>query len=660
MRKLFSSKDIVLVILMSVVILVSTSASVFVGIKLWGDSGPELTIDTSNIGVTLADIKKTEEDFENKDFSSKIVDGVLKVSDCGAVVDELIDWGPLFRSVFATAANNPGTTVQFDKGVYYVGPKSSADTYVFNLGEYEINGMTVEGNGCKFVLLDNYIGCFNFRNSNNVTVNNMEFDCIEEPFIQATVTEFDKSLQVLTVETDEVYTVFDDERMQDRFTTAYGMIRNKSNPYLLKNTANNFFFFTSYEKLADNKFKFGLSSQTAYLTNNYIEVGDKVTLNNRKGETTFIYDICEAGNFTANNILIYNSPGGGLVGRQNYGDIKLNGFRMMPDPKDNNWLCGNADGVHIQGCRGKVIMENCFFSNLSDDAVNLYQWACDVKKVVSPTIVEVETGVSPIEIGDVIEFCDQQSGQIFGSAKVKGMEPVDGKRITQAARLILETPVNGMKSGEESHYIHFNRNKSFSNTVIKDCSFLNIRGRGLVLCSSDTTVENCYFENLSNHALNGWFVGEEGYEVSNLTFKNNTVKNCHYLIPEVDKGNSGAIDITIKNASYVQSEHLAHNNIVISGNSFTDYHGCAIRVGNSKNVSIIDNFFDLKEVKANYSVNNVLYFDRSENLTVSNNVFNDDSVNLSAVIRYNGKNVKNIKIGDNTFAADTAKQVVKD
>ncbi len=656
MKKLFSSKDIVLVILLSFVILASTSASVFVGVKLWSDDNP-IETPVTNAGITLADIKKTDENFEDKDFSAKISNGILKISDCGAVPDELYDWGPLIRSALTTAANNPGTAVQFEKGTYYVAPENEAETYVFDLGEYEVNDLTIEGNGCKFVLLDNYIGCFSFRNSNNVTVNNMEFDCIEEPFIQATVTEFDKALQVITVETDEVYTVFDDSRMQDRFTTAYGMVRNRDNPYMLKNTANNFFFFTSYEKLNDTKFKFGLSSQTAYLTNNYIEVGDKVTLNNRKGETTFIYDICEAGNFTANNILIYNSPGGGVVGRQNYGEIKLNGFKMMPDPKDNNWLCGNADGVHIQGCRGKVIMENCFFSNLSDDAVNLYQWACDVTKYISPTVIEVNTAVSPIEIGDTIEFVDQQSGKIYGSSKIRDMETVDGKRLTQAARLILETPVSGMKNGEESHYIFFNRNKSFGNTVIKDCSFMNIRGRGLVLCSSDTTVENCYFENLSNHALNGWFVGEEGYEITNLTFKNNTVKNCHYLIPEVDKGNSGAIDITIKNASYIQSEHIAHDNIVISGNSFTDYHGCAIRIGNCKNVSIIDNFFDLKEVKANYSVNNVLYFDRSENVTVSSNVFNDDSINLSAVIRYDGKSVNNIKLGENTFAADEAKQV---
>ena len=189
---------------------------------------------------------------------------------------------------------------------------------------------------------------------------------------------------------------------------------------------------------------------------------------------------------------------------------------------------------------------------------------------------------------------------------------------------------------------------------------MNIRGRGLVLCSADTVVENCSFENLSNHALNGWFVGEEGYEITNLDFKNNKIKNCHYLIPEVDKGKSGAIDITISNASYTQSEYKCHDKINITGNTITDYHGCAIRIGNSKNVNIKDNFFDLKDVGANYSVNNVLYLNRSENITIADNVFNDDSAKLSAVIRYDEKSVKNISINDNTFAPDEAKQIVKD
>lgn len=661
MSKAFSVKDKIVVIALSVVILLSTASTTFVGIKLFGEDNTPPVVENSDKEqkITLSDIKKTETDYENKDFSDKIQNGVLKVSDCGAVADELYDWGPLFRSAFRTAAENPGTTVELDKGTYYVAPNASTDTYVFDLGAYDIDGLTIKGNGARFMLMDNYLGCFSFRNSNNVTVENMIFDCMEDPFIQATVTEFDKSLQILTVETDEAYTVFDDERMKDRFSTAYGMVRNSSDPYLMKNTCNNFFFFTSYEKVEDTKFKVGLSSQTATLTNNYIEVGDKITLNNRKGETTFIFDICEAGNFTAKEITIYNSPGGGVVGRQNYGEILLSGFRMMVDTKGNNWLCGNADGVHIQGSRGKVTIEDSFFSNLSDDAVNLYQWASDVKTIVSPTVIEVYTNVSPIEVGDVIEFCDQQTGQIYGSSKVKDIELIEGKRINQQARLILETAVNGMTAGKESQYVYFSREKDFSETVIRNTTFMNIRGRGLVLCSADTIVENCTFENISNHALNGWFIGEEGYEITNLDFKDNTIKNCHYLIPEVDKGKSGTIDITISNAAYVQSEYKCHDNINITGNTITDYHGCAIRIGNSKNVNIKDNFFDLKDVKANYSVNNVLYLNRSENVTISENVFNDDSTKLSAIIRYEEKSVDNITINDNTFANEE-KSVVKD
>lgn len=661
MSKTFSLKDKLIVIALSVVILASTATTAFVGIKLFKNDTPPVEESTQKDGkITLADIKKPETDYENKDFSDKIKDGVLKVADCGAEADALYDWGPLLRSVFKTAAENSGTVVELDKGVYYVAPLEPTDTYVFDLGEYGAEGLTIRGNGATFMLMDNYLGCFSFRNSNNVTVENMIFDCLEDPFIQATVTEFDTSKQVLTIETDEVYTVFDDARMQDRFQTAYGMVRNASNPYLMKNNCNNFFFFTTYEKLEDKKFSVSLSSQTADFTNKYIEVGDKITLNNRKGETTFIFDICEAGNFTVKDITILNSPGGGIVGRQNYGEIKISGLIMMIDPKGNNWLCGNADGVHIQGCRGNVIIEDSLFSNLSDDAVNLYQWASDVKKVVSPTVIEVHTNVSPIKVGDVIEFCDQQTGQIFGSSKVKAIEQIAGQRIDRQARLILETEVRGMTAGKEKQYVYFSREKDFSNTVIRNTTFMNIRGRGLVLCSADTLVENCTFENISNHALNGWFVGEEGYEITNLDFKNNKIKNCHYLIPEVDKGKSGAIDITISNAAYIQSEYKAHNNINIVGNTITDYHGCAVRIGNSSNVNIKENFFDLKDVGANYSVNNVLYLNRSENITISDNVFNDNSAKLSAVVRYDEKSVKNINIDNNTFAADTAKQVVKD
>lgn len=661
MKKLLSLKETVFVSVLSAVIVLSSAATVFLGIKLYGGSDPvSSTVQTSGDEVTLEDIGQAEKDYENADFSGLIKDGVLSIAECGAVADEPTDWGPLIRSALITAAQTPGTTVEFEEGTYYVAPASPSDTYVFDLGEYEAEDLHIKGNGCKFVLLDNYLGCFSFRNSNGVTVENMYFDCIEEPFIQATVTDFDKDLQILTIETDEVYTVFDDERMQDRFSTAYGMVRDKNNPYLLKSTCNNYFFFTSYEKVSDTEYRIGLSSQTAYLTNNYIEVGDKVTLNNRKGETTFIFDICEAGTFTATDITIYNSPGGGVVGRQNTGDITLTGFRMMADPRDNNWLCGNADGVHIQGCRGKVTMENCVFSNLSDDGVNLYQWASAVNNVVSASSVEVTTQINPVEVGDTVQIVDQTTGQILGTSRVSDIEPLDGKRVDQAARLILETPINGIKTGTDNTYVYFLKDKAFGNTVIKNCTFMNSRGRGLVLCTADTTVEGCTFQNLSNHAVNGWFIGDEGFELTNLTVKDNTIKNCHYLIPEVDGGKSGTIDITIANAAYVQSQFICHDTINITGNTITDYHGCAIRIGNSRNVNISDNFFDIKDVVSTTKKNNALYLNRSENVTVSNNIFNDNSTNLTAAVRYEKATLKDIEISNNTYACDAEHEVVSE
>lgn len=646
----------ILLIALVVIVVLSSTTTVFMGIKLSGDgdgdttSAPTVSGDAAE--VTLADIKKTEKDYENADFSSHIKDGVLKIADCGAVANSPYDYGPLIRSALVTVINNPGTTLEFSEGTYYVAPLSPSETYVFDLGEYEVSELHIDGKGCTFMLLDNYLGCFNLRKSNNVVIENMKFDCIEEPFIQGTVKAYDPGLQILTVEADEAYTVFDDERLKDRFSTVFGTVREKDNPLLLKKNCNNFFFFTSYNKISDKEFQFVLSSQTMF-TNKYIEVGDKVTLGNRKGETTFIFDMCYSGKSTFKDITIYNCPGGGIVGAQLTGDMHISGFRMLPDPRSNNWICGNADGVHIQGSRGKVTMENCVFSNLVDDAVNLYQWGCSVDKVVSPTVVRVNTQMSPLKIGDTIEIIDPVSVEIMGTAKIKDLRAVEGKRITQAAEVVLESAIGGLDTAAAAgKYYFYVKDKTFTETVIKNCTFQNSRGRGLVLCTTNTTVENCKFTGISNHALNGWFDGSEGFELQGLTFKNNTIENCHYLLQEVDKGTSGAIHITMNNDAGVQSKNITHNNINIIGNTIIDYHGCAISIGNSQNVTIKDNFFDLKQQKYPHTKNNALYLNYSKNVLVENNVFNDDSENLTAAIRYNGATMNGLSIKGNTFACD--------
>ncbi|MBQ3133741.1 MAG: right-handed parallel beta-helix repeat-containing protein [Clostridia bacterium] len=657
-------KEKILIAALAVLILISSVSTAYFGIQMSKPAvAPEQEPSDDEAVVTLSDIKDAEVDYENQDFSDKIKDGVLTLEACGAEVNSLVDYGPLVRSAIRTAIENPGTVLEFQQGTYYVGPTDSEANCHFDFGDYEIEGLTIKGNGCTMILLDNFIGCFDFSYSNNVTVEGMTIDTIDPPNAQGTVTAFDKTLQVLTLETDRAYTMFDDPRLQERLTTkeANGTVRNKNNPYLLKENCTNYYFVNSYKKISDTEIQLVLDPQTANLTNNYIEVGDKLTLNNRKNTSTFIFNFMHSGTSTLKDITIYNSPGGGVVGLQNHGVMTLKNVQMIPDIRKGLWACGTADGVHVQASRGKVILEDCLFSHLADDAMNLYQWYGDVSKVVSSTEIDAITTTSPLQIGDTIEVIEPSTGRIMGTSKIKDLLPLDGQRVDRAAKVILEKPISGMTVGATTGtYYWYNKNKSFIGTEIRNCTFQYGRGRGLVLCTTDTVVENCTFTNLSNYAVQGWFDGHEGYELNNFVFRNNEVTGCNYLTREVENGNHGMVQISTDNNAWKQSQYLTHSKIEISGNKFTDYHGCAVGIGNCKDVTIRDNSFNLKEVGNVYKKNNALYISDSDTVTIEDNRFNDDKVGLTGAIRYQGATVKNIQIRNNSFACEQALEIIKE
>ena len=663
LKGVFSKKEAILLIGLAVIVLASSVFSVFLGIKL--NKTDNATIDGSLADpdgeVTLADIKETEMSYVNKDFSDKIKDGVLNIADCGAVANSLLDYGDLIRSAIRTVIENPGTVLEFEEGTYYASPVTTEDDYVFDFGADEVKGLHIRGNGCTIMFLDSYSGGFNFAYSKDVTVENIKFDCIEIPYLQAEVKSYDEKSNILTVVADRPSTIFDDPRLEGCINTSFGTVRDKANPSLLKTTTNNYFLFTSVKRVSDFEYQFTLSQETYWLTNRYIEAGDKVTLNCRKN-SSFIFGIEGAANLTLKDVTVYMSNSGGVGASQLRGDLTLQSFRMLPHPKSNNWVCGNADGVHVQAGRGKVTMENCVFSNLCDDAMNLYQWEGPINQIISSTVVQAGSmgGTMP-QVGDTLEVVDCANQHIIGTAKVKELLPVQGKRITAEAQVVLETPIEGMKTGDaKGTYFYFIKEKSFVGTVVRNTTFQNIRGRGLVLCTTDTVVENCKFINLSNQVMEAWYGRGEGFEVQNLTFKNNTIENCNYLFLNADGGVTGQIDIAMHNAAMEQSPYISHNNITIADNQFIDYHGCAINIKNARNVTVENNFFDLKNVKTAYSKNNAIYVNVSEDIAIRNNVFNDDSANLTAAIRYEGSTVKNLTVSDNTFACDEQHEIIKE
>ncbi len=626
-------------------------------VDLCANSG-DIDNDT-NITATDIDLFKkkalgiTEE--PELDYTSVINDGVLKISDCGIEEDSPFDYSVQIQAALKTAAANPGTVLEFESGTYNVSYGSDDTQHLFDLSEMTGSDLHINGNGATLMLTDNFAGCFNLESLQNVTIENLNFDLVENPFVQGTVTAYDTETMVMSITLDSDSDLLDDERMFDRVSTRYGMVRDKDNPYLMKEECVNYFKFDAWEKTGDRQYDVELSAATKLFTNDYIEVGDKIILNNRGDYTTFIFNAVNTGNVTLKNINIYNSAGGGLVARQNTGDILLENFNMKIKEGSSNWICGNADAVHVQGSKGKVEIKNCDFANISDDAVNLYQWYGDVKEVLSETEMIIKHSGTNYAVGDTVKIVEGATATVMAHLEIAEIEVLDV--ISEQLKLTFTENI-GIDVGEYTGKYHiYSDTYSFPESSVTDSSFTNIRGRALYLHSIGTTVEGNTFTNISNHAIEAWYQGDEGFNVEDLVINNNTFTNVSYLYEEANGASSGTIVVHI-NAGTAQSTNIIHDGIQITNNTINDYHGVAVNIGNAKDVTVSGNKFNITGDMTRYDNEYAIFANYSDGITIENNEFNDAREDITAAICYDSQTVTNITVGTNTYACAADKQVV--
>ena len=394
-------------------------------------------------------------------------------------------------------------------------------------------------------------------------------------------------------------------------------------------------------------------------------IGDKITFNNRKDAGLSFVDARSCGSVTLSDITVYATNGCLFLGQYNTGDITLTNVKQIYKPNSNRWLTGNSDGVHIWGCTGKVTLDGCVFEGLSDDGMNLYQGGAVVTEKISGTefIVSGEAWgtVVPQLKGEEIVFYTAD-GEAQGEATVTACEYVEGKNGTWVRKITVDNPPKNIITGtaREDATMVFRKNQMFNGTTIKNCTFRNIRARAIVLRTLNTTIENCTFERTSNHAI---YIGDWNYEgpyCDGITIRNNTFNNCGYVQYEANGYKSSTIGVyTEKWGDGGQGAFAVHKNILIDGNTIKNYHGHAVRIGNTVNAAVKNNTFSVEDHNKLYTENAAVRVDTSTAVEVSGNTFLDKRPCLDADIICDVSTTGKLITDNNDYALEEAKNVVK-
>lgn len=237
--------------------------------------------------------------------------------------------------------------------------------------------------------------------------------------------------------------------------------------------------------------------------------------------------------------------------------------RVMVMPPENSLrACAAwADGFHYSGCRGKIVIEDCVFSGLQDDPVNVHGTHLRIVEAPASNQLKVRFmhhqtyGFAAFQAGDEIA--------VIHAPTLREHEGNPRRTVTAIERLndqdwllTLDGEVPHFEEGDVVDNLTWYPDLTIRNCHVEMCPtrgfLITTRGKALV---EGNTLKRCRMPGiLIENDASGWF---ESGPIRDLTIRGNTFIGSGIRIhPRVKTG-----DLPV------------HDNIRITGNTFTEGAG---------------------------------------------------------------------------------------
>jgi hypothetical protein len=264
-------------------------------------------------------------------------------------------------------------------------------------------------------------------------------------------------------------------------------------------------------------------------------------------------------------------------------DFVFERFRIAPPEGSNAIFSSNADGIHILGLSGRLVLDGCCFRGLGDDALNVHSRAGIVKSVGGDEVSLISRGYSGDEIalsakwaqaGDRISFYDPctfaRKGELALDSFAQGVCKVEGGEFRPAP-------------GDLAANMAF---APAVEIVRSECSVM--RARAFLLQTDNVSVRGCRFADVALPALLFAPDAERWYEMSpsrNVKIEGNVFERCA-------AAGGAAVDFRCShNSSPRPYPPGVHSDISVTGNRFERCAGAAISMAGVSGVEISDNGF---------------------------------------------------------------------
>jgi hypothetical protein len=442
---------------------------------------------------------------------------LFRVEDFGARADGVTDAGPGIRAAIAAAiASGIDAEVRLERGRYHVegGPNNEAAIRIVGARKLVLSG---EGNDTVIVAGNPLAGGIEVADSGDVRIQALAIDYDPLPYTQGTVTEASPAEGWFAFRIDEGYMQLD-ESYFSAVEARWGLVvRGAGGP--APRYGPHPFLDLTWERAGESEWRI-LVSNPEMLQASGMQAGDRYVHMARRHSESAI-NFWRTDKAAVLDVTVYAGPSLASMWGQN-NDVEIDGLRVEVLPGSGRLLSANGDGIHNLNTRGKLVIQNCSFSGMADDAINIHVRAGTVRETPAPNVLLVRGGLFEALAGDTVQIYSPHAGCIRAEALVlHTVKQPDGTHEIELDREI-DNVLAGSGLHDSDHV--YNLSACGRGFVVRGNWFGRHRGRGILVRSLDGTIEGNEFTNAE-----GWGVAvqhepdwEEGPLTRNLSITNNT------------------------------------------------------------------------------------------------------------------------------------------
>ncbi|MFC1558438.1 right-handed parallel beta-helix repeat-containing protein [candidate division KSB1 bacterium] len=507
----------------------------------------------------------------------------IKVADFGALPNDGKNDEPAIISAIDVCRSKENTKLIFEWGIYDIngGQKNERGRSQPSIDIKNIKNMTIEGNGAEFIGHD-FSTMFNFTECHNITIKNLTVDWDPIPFTQGKVVSIGDDYVDIEVTAPSTANTgcrtegllgydLERRRMARRYTDHYQSGFKKTTEVIRPGVMRHFVG-------REHRFAGKMPSAGQYIIARHQIYGNQAL------------QFSKCSKIQIENVNIYSNPGMGVVARLSR-DFYIRHLRVMIRPGSGRWMSCTADATNFRGCRGSIVMENCLFEGMGDDATNVRSGSYMViAERLEDRKLSISSGArggfpSEPEVGDKLELSGEDKMLVpYATMTVKSVN-----RNEKEKTLIVEFDDKLPEKTREGDIVGNASACPFLH--IRGCTVIRNRARGLIIKNRGAIVEDCYFQDITasaigmNTDITTWW---ESIGSHDIIIRNNRFLNCRFD-PDVVRG---VIECSTNPGSNQNAPAGVHQRIKIENNIIQGSNANAIKIGSADGVVIHNNIID--------------------------------------------------------------------